>query len=785
MRERGLLERLDRAEHNEGRGTQGGRARSLGLALGMGLAAMVGAGCASDTGVVFSRPNESGGQGAGDAGAYGGTGPDAGGSGGVSGTGGVVSGGSGGASTGGRDAGTGGVVASGGGSSGSGGTTPTDGGSTGGNSGTGGTGGTSGSGGTGGTSGSGGNGGSAEGGPPDGSPGSGGVVGDSGTDAGACGANGTHCTLAGGGSALCKDHVCAACAATAAGNTACSTAYGNGAGFVCASGQCVAGDCNVAADCPGGQICGLDTPHRCGDCASNADCRNAPGYGVGYLCASGLCVPGDCTADADCATGTLCGVTAPNHCGPCATDAECAADPTYGAGTICNTTTGTCVSGACSGESTACDANAGDVCCKGACVSGSCCKDNDCATGGGQSACVDNTCTSCNQVGGNTVFVDPLGGSDAVGTGDNQSGCAFKTISRALSFAASSANAITAVTVLTTGPVGTADNGEVFPLVVPGGVTLAGDAAPVSVHVPSGTVGFVLDAAGSSLSWFAIDGQGAGLHGLWARRGADAVVGEVSVTNMTGDGIDVTDDGMLEIHDGTSSSGNGGSGAADGMRIADAAFVSVVAGGNDPIQFDGNAEHGIFVTGQGSIAMQGKPANATDGTITANGNGVTGVAIEQTPNSGSPSSTLRGVVASLNTGSGFRFAGGTGVTLRGSVALGNHASGVLVTTYENGNLRSNDTSKIDLGADPSADPGDNVLQLSAGNDPNVGAGICLSLDRIAGSSLSAAGNTFSGPVNCADTPGTLARNATCTRGVDISVRTVGATANTIVVSECQ
>jgi hypothetical protein len=62
--------------------------------------------------------------------------------------------------------------------------------------------------------------------------------------------------------------------------------------------------------------------------------------------------------------------------------------------------------------------------------------------------------------------------------------------------------------------------------------------------------------------------------------------------------------------------------------------------------------------------------------------------------------------------------------------------------------------------------------------------ICLSLDRIAGSTLNAAGNIFSGPTDCSSSTATLTKNGSCSGAVDYSVRTTGTTTHAIVVSQC-
>ncbi|HEX7670588.1 MAG TPA: hypothetical protein VF395_13430, partial [Polyangiaceae bacterium] len=167
-------------------------------------------------------------------------------------------------------------------------------------------------------------------------------------------------------------------------------------------------------------------------------------------------------------------------------------------------------------------------------------------------------------------------------------------------------------------------------------------------------------------------------------------------------------------------------------------------------------------------------------------NQLAGIWIEQTPGSAAPVSNVSGLVAWANVGNGARFVGGSAVKLRGSLLLANQNNGVMVSTYTASALRSNDVSKIDLGTTgASGSVGANTVQASLGSNPNLGAGICLELDRLAGSTLNAAGNVFAGPTNCATSTATLTQNKTCSNGVDYSVRVAGPSANNIVIATCQ
>ena len=318
--------------------------------------------------------------------------------------------------------------------------------------------------------------------------------------------NGQACTLAAGGSGLCRSNACVACVDPTDDN-ACVTTYG--ATHICSAGQCVAGSCHNSTGCTNGKICG--TNHLCGNCASDtacradsaygtsriclntscvvgnchdrtSDCTNgricdttnhtcsactntsqctpAGAYGAGYICSpGGACVQGNCQNSQDCPTGSICGVSTALTCGPCTIDSQCKNDARYGAAYMCRTAAGanqgTCFSNSCAGSAagSVCSTNPADVCCNSACVAGNCCQDSDCA--GSNRVCVNNTCTSCAAVTGNQYFVNPGNGSDTAATGSGKTGggntdgnCSFKTVTHALSVVGTSAPAGTTITII-------------------------------------------------------------------------------------------------------------------------------------------------------------------------------------------------------------------------------------------------------------------------------------------------------------------------------------------------
>jgi hypothetical protein len=627
----------------------------------------------------------------------------------------------------------------------------------------------------------------------EGSAGTAGVAaaGAGGTAAVGCGADDTACAPASGVLGFCKANVCVSCAGGASGNTSCSAAYGNGAGYVCASGNCAAGQCVSNGECPSGQLCGVGSANQCGGCVGDAQCTGGGGYGAGYLCIGGACLVADCRADNDCGSGRICGLNTANRCAPCAADDQCHNDATtYGPTFICDTSAGRCVPGSCALNNRACSANQADFCCGGACVAGNCCGSADCAALGNNYSCTNHVCTRCALATGNTYYVDPAAGSDTIGTGNNSTfGCAFKTISRALAVIGSAPNPATRVLVLATGPVGVASNAEQFPIDVPSNVVIGGNAGRVQVLVPANTNGFLLHHPGSGLTNLTIDGQGnRAAYGIYVSSGADdtTVISALDVQNMGGDGIRVVGSGVLSIRAGVHVTLNGTSGSpADGLYVTDQGRAKIDVTAGDPVHFDRNTARGIYVNKSAAIELNGSPGSGGNGTITTNSNLTAGLWIEQTPAANLPLNTVTGLVSWANPGYGMRIAAGSAARVRQSYVLANGASGILVSTYINGMTRNNDTSKINLGTSAGPSYGGNTVQAALGSNPNVGAGICLTLDRGAGAALNAAGNLFAGPIDCSTSTATLRRSTRCSGSVDYAVRNNGPTSNTIVVARCR
>jgi parallel beta helix pectate lyase-like protein len=506
-------------------------------------------------------------------------------------------------------------------------------------------------------------------------------------------------------------------------------------------------------------------------------------------------------------------------CGECTTDAECQSDATYGASTICDTVSKTCVSSTCTTVGSACD-NPHDVCCPGGngnrCISGDCCSDAQCSGSNPVCNTNDNTCAACDGLaaGATFVVVDPVHGRDVAGNGRGTVGgnvedgaCGFKTIAFAVGNLGRGLDggptSVTSVHVLPTGAVSAATNDEQFPITVPAGLTIEGVGGPVTVNEAaagdglSTGVAFTLAAGGSTLSNLVIDGAMTGVHGIRATTGSTPSTNliNVEVRHFNAAGIRVELSGRLTINSGTNVHDNGLASATEpcGLHVTGQAQAFIV-GGTLPIQFNQNAANGILVDGEGSITVSGIPGAGTSGSVVANANLVDGIEIRQTVQA---ANTIEGLVAAGNGQDGVRLLGGSSVEVRGSVFVGNTGNGVDIEP-EGAGANTDLVSDIDLGT--AASPGNNVFQSTA--NPNA-AGICLNIDPGKSQTLQAQGNIWEGPdggvLDCvtatdAGTVGTLTENTgttskQCSGGVDIGgsglSATVSVTSNGISVASCK
>ena len=561
--------------------------------------------------------------------------------------------------------------------------------------------------------------------------------------AGNCHDTSTDCTGNGQICGISVPHTCGGCGSGAAGDTACKhdAAYGNG--DICLGGACVQGDCHdTSTDCTAGKLCNVSS-HTCGNCsagsAGDTQCTSDARY-TGDICFQGLCGPGNCHATSSDCTGTkaglICGVSATNTCGSCTSDSQCKSDSFYGSTDICNTTTGKCVSAACSPNSIACLANGSDSCCGGSCTTGNCCTDTDCGSSG--TACVNHTCSACNAVTNNKWYVDPVNGNDNTATGSDTSGgnmapgCAFKTIKKLLNVLPSTPFANTQIIIVgTTGTTTGLSAGETYPITLPSNTTLTTTGGPVTLTVPAAGTLFQLNnpasaiTGGGSAAPLVLDGNNhAGGTAILVSPSAStstASVSSLTIQNTNGDGIRVAA-GTLTVGAGVVVSGSN----ADGLDITGGAANINNPSGTQTL-FTGNASYGIEVGTLGSVSITGTPGSvpSNSGTVVANFNNTAGILINQTPGgAGLVTNSINGLVSWGNTSDGMQLFGGSLAKVRNSIFLGNGRYGVMIGGANI--LGGDDVSKLDLGK--AGDPGKNYLQTPLGAlGTNATAGLCVAL----------------------------------------------------------
>jgi hypothetical protein len=652
---------------------------------------------------------------------------------------------------------------------------------------------------------------------------------------------GAACSLSG-ANGVCKSDgsACVACpSADATGDGACVSAYG--AGYLCLAGAsgnaCTLASCRVAADCATkGQLC---VANACSACTTDAQC------GAGSICTSGLCVAGNCHTSTDCdvgaTVGQVCGASAPSTCGACGKDGDCAGDAYYaGKGqTICEggqCKAPTCASASGSPPSRCPGASAaqGDLCCANACVPNTaptgtsavgCCASTDCTSG---STCIGNVCTTCAAVTGGQYYVDPVGGTDA-GSGANTTGCAFKTIKRALQVIGSTGQVAT-INLLGTASAAT---GETFPIVLPKNVTLAGvpSAGSTTQTIQAGSAAvapayaIVVGDAAVAIKNITLDGTATSAatkqatRGIWVVNGAatsaSLSLDHVTVKAMANEGIVVGHatgagattkyfGGGLTIAAGVHVDSNGLVAGSSGVVARGTATVGISDASGDQDTFNLNGQHGIAIVEGASISVTGTAnyTTPTSSTVLANGNASAGLLVAQA--SVLPGTTtkptkcvVRGyAVVGTTNGNGFRIEGGSQLSLRGSIAIGAKGSGVFLTSSANNPAPSNvDFTGVELGASPNpgGDAGNNLFQVAPGGTlaPNLGAGICLALPATTtGVTITARGNRLvtnakpAANVDCTLGAATVSATAACANGVAVGGSIRAISTNKVDVSQC-
>jgi len=575
-----------------------------------------------------------------------------------------------------------------------------------------------------------------------------------------------------------------------------------GTGFLCVNNLCVAGNCHdTSAECANlnpakpGQVCGATTAHTCGACTSDTQCANDATYAT---------------------TKPICTTTA-----GAAKLGQCVANPATGANRLC----------ANADNNHVCPVNSADFCCGNQCVPGNCCDDTDCASLGANFNCRQNTCTQCNAVTGNDYLVDPVDGDDTGATGSGMSGataapgCSFRTIKKALSVitASGTAPANTTITIVgrtTATTLNAAD--EAPPIVVPANVTITTKTGPVTFTPGATKTGFTLvghkaGIAPSSDAPLTIQGgtgtggkgivvntanpgdivtlkyvtvNNSGSDGIQIVKGTANFLVGVSVTNAGANGISISGTGAATMNAGlsvTDAGANGinisGTGAAtigpgvtvrgagttanpaNGLNISGTGTATITVGVSEAsTAFDSNSQYGIAVADTGVLTIAG--AVPTTGsavrTISAKSNTSSNVYFAS---SSATVSTIDYFYSYGSTEDGLQIAAGSTIRVRHSVFRKNAGDGIHITS-----VAASTTSiltDIDLGS--TGDAGNNILQSGTGADQNTGAGLCVSLTTgSTAQTLNAKGNQFAG-VNCTAGTPAIAKNATCTLGVDLGI----------------
>jgi hypothetical protein len=610
-------------------------------------------------------------------------------------------------------------------------------------------------------------------------------------------------------------HACVACA----NDTQCKNDAKYGQHTLCLAGACITGDCHdVSADCADGRICGSTVPHACGDCTTNAQCAADTRYQTGHICVGNLCLNGDCHDNSSECTGSkvgfVCGATTPHTCGACSSDAQCQSDPNYAA-SICTTANtpkkGQCVAnptGAntlCPANNQACPANAGDFCCGNKCIPGNCCIDTDCDSNplfGPTYFCRQNTCTRCDLVTGSNYIVDPVNGDDSMATGSGTAGggtaaagCAFRTVTKALSAIGSTASAKT-VTILgstTSTPVLLHTTGnplpvEALPIVIPANVTITTQTGPVKLTLGGSQSGFSLTGDGAKLAptsataSITIDGanrtSGSGIT-VPAGTTGTVTINNVTITNPGDDGIQVSA-GTVTIGPGVTVTGAGTTALPqNGLSISGGTVNITNTSTSNPTVFSDNSSYGIYVSQTGVLNITGTNTDSAH-SVQVLGSGASRSDlgnVDFEPTAVSTTSVLDGLYSSGSTaGDGLQILAGSNVRVRNSTFRANAGNGIHIAPKAGA---TDPLANIDLGANGTTQAGHNRLQTAITNNANAGAGLCvdINMDGTGLAALRAAGNVFVDHDCATNNPGAIRVVAFCTGATDLGIiKPTGATA---------
>jgi hypothetical protein len=250
----------------------------------------------------------------------------------------------------------------------------------------------------------------------------------------------------------------------------------------------------------------------------------------------------------------------------------------------------------------------------------------------------------CGPASTGTYFVDPSAGhDDDAGTGSQA--CPFKSLTHSLSLVGDGGAPVT-VEIVNTGaaPTLSQSTGEVFPITVPGGVTIIAEDTTkntpsilvAAVPEPTGAFsqadnaypcssaggcayGFFLESANTHLSHLAVDGQGISGQGraILVTNSASVSADHVTVQNFVGtfadimvnvlnSGADAQAAGGLVLGPGVVVRANTGS-SVSGALVVRGGTATIVGGqGADHTSFQGS-EEGIWVRETGAVDIEGTP----------------------------------------------------------------------------------------------------------------------------------------------------------------------------------
>jgi hypothetical protein len=366
------------------------------------------------------------------------------------------------------------------------------------------------------------------------------------------------------------------------------------------------------------------------------------------------------------------------------------------------------------------------------------------------------------------LFVDPNAGHDDDG-GTGSQGCPFKSLTHALSLVGDAGVPMTVEIVNTSAaPTLSQSTGEVFPITVPGGVTITAEDATKNTptvevdgtsNPPCGsarTCGFFLSNPNARLSHFTVNYQGmTGTNGIMIASPGTVTIDHVTIQNFRGtenEGI------FVQIPNGASGIPTIGPGvvvrgsAGSGLHVFLGANVTITGGqGADHTSFSQNS-WGITVEARASVNITGTAIDPSDpGTSDVDvDNNIQNGLLLNASGTGVVTNTVHGLHAAGNGSTGILC--GLPLKLRGSYvgengAVTNNPGGIVVGA-----------ATCDLGNPVGPDYGRNTLV------GNTGWAVC----NDSGQTIPAAGNIF-GSIDCA-VGGKLDPSVTCgdTTSVNVS-----------------